>query len=81
MVINVFSFNRFDSTNRYINDPNVRLEFYASDEVKVDKKIVSRPTCIFNTVYAAIKKALYVPILVSSIAIKTSGNTFIHCMS
>ena len=54
MVINVFSFNRFDSTNRYINDPNVRLEFYASDEVKVDKKIVSRPTCIFNTVHAAI---------------------------
>ena len=39
--INVFSFDRFDSTNRYINDPNVRLEFYASDEVKVGKKIVS----------------------------------------
>ena len=45
MVIDVFSFNRFDSTNRYINDPDVRLEFYASDEVKEDKKIVSRPTC------------------------------------
>ena len=32
---------RFDSTKRKINDPNVRLEFYDSDDIKVGKKIVS----------------------------------------
>jgi len=30
---------RFDSVNKYVNDPNVRLEFYDSDEIKVSKKI------------------------------------------
>ena len=34
-------FIRFDSTKQYINDSNVRLEFYDSDVIKTQKKIVS----------------------------------------
>lgn len=41
MKFDLFLFRRFDSVNKYVNDPNVRLEFYDSDEIKVSKKIVS----------------------------------------
>lgn len=32
---------RFDAADRYINDPNVKLEFFDSDEVRFDRMMVS----------------------------------------
>lgn len=94
MKFDLFLFRRFDSVNKYVNDPNVRLEFYDSDEIKVSKKIVSvlkfkmvtkiildvKLFLFKSTIYYP-KSLIFVPWALLCWVYKSTSTTFSHLVS